>query len=502
MPSTKTELQRATHRVRTSLRRDPVRWARVCGIQLRPYQAQAALAIRDSILHRRGLTFVVVLPRQSGKNEVQRYLLAWLLYRAGGYGGSIVSVSPTFKPQTIDAMERVRLALERSPMTRGCWRPSRGFILQHRQARLQFFSGAPSANVVGATSDLLLNVDEAQDIDIAKFDKDFDPMTASTNATRVFWGTAWTSHTLLARQMRVAKLEQEQDGVQRLFFATADDVRALVPAYAAHLERVIREKGRGHPLVRTQYFCEEIDAQAGMFPEARRALMAGDSPARAPSAAPASGVHAFCIDVAGQDEARTRMDGLGNPGRDSTTLSIIEIDLATLPTLLKPTYRVVQRHAWRGESHVNVFGKLKTLAEAWRPLQIIIDATGVGEGLWSLLESAFPARVHPVKFTQQAKSELGYGFLAVIESGRFRDCAPSAEVDLQYAHCQSEILPGPQRTMRWGVPEGRRGPQGELIHDDFVIADALTAELDRLQWSAVESTLVVPGNDPIASVKR
>jgi hypothetical protein len=515
------------------LRRDPLGWAAACGIRLRPYQAAVALAIKDSIVNRRGRTFVVVLPRQSGKNEIQRHLFGWLLLRAAGRGGSIVSVSPTFKPQTINVMERMRATLDDNLATRGRWRASRGFLFRYQRASLQFFSGERSANVVGATADLLLSVDEAQDIEANKFDKDFDPMTASTNATRVFWGTVWTSQTLLARQMHIARMEQEQDGVQRLFFYTAEDVRALVPEYAAHVDRVVSEKGRQHPLVRTQYFCEEIDAQSGMFPARRRALMQSDdgrsttddaAPTRPPPNTTTEGVEnqrecwssylgevprrggggvvAFCIDVAGQDEALLRLDGMGNPGRDSTALSIIEIDLSTLPTLQAPTYRVLERHAWQGQSHVTVFGALKALAERWRPGHIVIDATGVGEGLWAMLDRHFPTRVRPVKFTQQAKSELGYGFLAIIESGRFHDCCPTAEVDLQYAHCLSEILIGPAHTMRWGVPEGRRGPSGELIHDDFVIADALTAALDRLPWAVSTRPLIVRRGDPLDEMSR
>ena len=45
---------------------------------------------------------------------------------------------------------------------------------------------------MGATASLLLEVDEAQDVAINKFDKDIDPMADSSNATRIFWGTAWT----------------------------------------------------------------------------------------------------------------------------------------------------------------------------------------------------------------------------------------------------------------------------------------------------------------------
>jgi hypothetical protein len=220
-----------------------------------------------------GLTFVVILPRQSGKNELQSHLFSWLLFRYSQFGGRIVSVSPTFKPQTTNNMDRVSRALDNCVGSRGRWHSSKGYIYSVGKASLQFFSGDPCAKVVGATADLLLSVDEAQEVDPAKFDKDFDPMTASTNATRVFWGTAWTSGTLLERQRRLALQAQQKDGFQRVFFFTAEDVRRLVPAYGLHVDRVIAERGRNHPLVRTQYFCETIDAQSGMFNPARLALI-------------------------------------------------------------------------------------------------------------------------------------------------------------------------------------------------------------------------------------
>ncbi len=184
------------NRIRFTIRRDPIGWASTCGINLRPYQRLIALAIKESILHNLGLTFVVILPRQSGKNELQSHLFAWLLFRYSQFGGRIVSVSPTFKPQTANNMDRVSRSLDACIGARGRWHSSKGYMYSLGKACLQFFSGEPHAKVVGATADLLLSVDEAQEVDPAKFDKDFDPMTASTNATRVFWGTAWTSGTL------------------------------------------------------------------------------------------------------------------------------------------------------------------------------------------------------------------------------------------------------------------------------------------------------------------
>jgi hypothetical protein len=521
-------------RMRQTIRRDPIGWASTCGINLRPYQRLIALAIKESILHNKGLTFVVVLPRQSGKNELQAHLFAWLLFRYAHVGGRIVSVSPTFKPQTTNNMDRVCRSLDASLGSRGRWHSSKGYMYLLGKACVQFFSGDTQAKVVGATADLLLSVDEAQEVDPAKFDKDFDPMTASTNATRVFWGTAWTSGTLLERQRRIALQSQQKDGLQRLFFFTADDVRRLVPAYGEHVDRVISERGRNHPLVRTQYFCETIDAQSGMFNPARLSLLFPSSVPGLPSPDPGlpspapglpssvtsrggfeppsavsaprgadAGPIAFLLDVAGMDESNTGLaasllsEGLGNPGRDSTTLTIVSIDLSTLPTLTKPTYRVLARQAWTGQNHLAVFGQVKNLAEQWSPQHIVIDATGVGEGLWAMLDRTFPTRVKPVKFTSQEKSEIGWRFLSIIETGRFIDPHPTDEVRLQYSRCISEILPGPARHLRWGVPDGSRGPDGELIHDDYILADSLTAVLDRLEWNVSTEITVSEGFNPL-----
>jgi len=207
-------------------------------------------------------------------------------------------------------------------------------------------------------------------------------------------------------------------------------------------------------------------------------------------------IYALCVDVAGQDEAMLELEGMTNPGRDSTTLSIIDIDLGSLYLLQKPTYRVVTRVDWKGTDHVTVFGAISTFTDVWNAQYIVIDATGVGEGLWAMLARKYPTRTIPVKFTATSKSEIGYGFIAAIESGRFHDCATTEEVRMQYANCHSEILIGPQKTMRWGVKDGTRNPaNGELIHDDFILADALISELDKLDWYIHSPTQIIEQAD-------
>ncbi len=471
------------------------------GIAMRPYQIEPARAIIKSIREKQGLTFVVIMSRQAGKDELITNLLAYLCAVLSGRDVEIVVANPTYKPQTIKSIMRFEKRLSTNLLTKSSWKKRSDFMRMVGQAVVSFLSGDEGANVVGATANLALFINEAQDIEPAVFDKKFAPMVASTNATRIICGTTWTSKTLLAREMQSALELEKQDGIKRVFLYNADDVRRIVPAYGKFIDGEVKKLGRQHPLIKTQYYCEEIDELTGMFNATRRALMIGDQPAQTE---PTPGhIYALTIDVGGQDEALLNLDGMGNPGRDYTTLDIIEIDLSTLQTLQAPTYRVVQRHAWQGENHINIFGKINAFAEAWNAQAIIIDATGVGEGLWAMLNKKFPTKTIAIKFTQQTKSEIGYAFLGIIETGRFRDCAPSETIAEQYQNCESEILIGPAKTMRWGVKDGTRGAGGQLIHDDFILADSMTAALDQLAWYVPAPTSIIePMFDELEEMSR
>ena len=481
------------------LLRRPERFAQAGNVLLRPYQEIAIQAVVNSVRKKRGFSFVWIFPRQSGKDEALAILVEYLLALFQKVGGEMVFFNPTFKPQTETSMRRLGSRLNSNILTRGKWKRCSGYIYQIENAFCTYMSADPSAHVVSATANRLLVVNEAQDVGTLKYDKDIDPMAASANATKVFAGTRWTGNMLLEREYRQALEDQKKDRIRRVFFFTADDVRAVVPEYGKHVEGAIARLGRQHPLVKTQYFCETIEAVAGMFPPGRQALMKGTHEARTE---PEPGkTYAFLIDVAGQDEARTSDEELlQNPGRDSTALKIVEVDLSTVGLVGKPTYRTVLRREWKGQSHVTVFGALKALVERWSPMRVAIDATGVGEGLWSLLDNAYgEARVIPVKFSAKVKSELGYGFIGLIESGRYLEYHPFPEsLRIQLDRCKSEIVPGPAKLMRWGVPDGARDQaSGEAVHDDDLITGAMCSILDRLEWYVSTPTGIVEGGNPL-----
>ncbi|MCK5428730.1 MAG: hypothetical protein KAI94_04615, partial [Anaerolineales bacterium] len=293
----------------------------ISGLNLRSYQKEVITAVTNSVIQCLGLTFVVVFPRQSGKNELQTHIETYLLFIYSELDAEMVKVSPTYKPQTLNAMRRLERVLDQNITVTGIWKKESGYIYRHRHARIFFMSGGPMANVVGATANLLLSCDEAQDVQIAKWDKDFAPMAASTNATRVFWGTMWTSKTLLARELRAARLAEEQDGIKRVFMITADDVRQEVPRYGAYVDAQVLKLGRRHPLIKSQYYSEEIDAEGGMFDARRRALMVGR---HAQQESPQPGeMYALLLDTAGEDESANDEEALElkTPGRDSTALT-------------------------------------------------------------------------------------------------------------------------------------------------------------------------------------
>src|SRR5205807_515541 len=116
-------------------------------------------------------------------------------------GGTIVKAAPTFKPQLITSKMRLERVLAHMPgkIPRAV-RSRFGYIIQLDEAAVQFLSAEESSNVVGATADLLLEIDEAQDVSEEKYLKDFRPMASTANTTAVLYGTAWSRDTMLARQ--------------------------------------------------------------------------------------------------------------------------------------------------------------------------------------------------------------------------------------------------------------------------------------------------------------
>ena len=486
-------------------------WSRlVIGRSLRAYQLEVARAIVDSVLNRRGLTLVAMMARQSGKNEISAQVEAMLLALFQRGGGSIVKCAPTFRPQIVNSMRRLLARLD-NPWTAGQGKSEQGYIVRCGKAEVLFFSAEPSAQVVGGTASILLECDEAQDVDPEKWDKDFLPMVASTNATRMMWGTAWTKDTLLARELARARAAEERDGVRRAFVVPWQVVEGEVPEYGKFVRGEMERMGAGHPLVRTQYEVREIDGGGGLFQAARCALMRG-SHARALSPVPGR-VYALLIDVAAGgenaagDTTRERIER--NPRRDATAVTVVEVDLRTVEDVLikKPTYRVVNRWWWLGVPPTQVYARVVGIAEAWSARWLVVDATGVGEGLASFLAARYGDKVLPLRFNVATKSALGWDFVGVVETGRYQDYVDDGAEDTrqfwyEVSACEFKIMGS--EVLRWGVWESPRY-DGSVArgHDDLLLSAALCSVLDRVSFVRYSpGTVVTPTRDVIDEADR
>ncbi len=467
---------------------------------LYPYQCEVANAILDSIEGRHGRIITVMMSRQSGTNQLSAVLEAYLLMSMPQ--GTIVKAAPTYTPQIITSRLRL-LSLLDTPLTRERIWTSHGYIVglapraeaallrNHVGPRVMFYSAGQESNVVGATADLLLEMDEAQDVSPEKFDRDFRPMAAVGNATTVLYGTAWSDTTLLAQQ-RAANLEQQENGGVRTHFEFDwRTLAAINPQYRVFVEHEIARLGEEHPAIQTQYLLRAISGAGYFLNSLQHALLQGSHDWE--DAPDGDGWYIAGMDVAGEERpapglALATGNQFASSKRDS---SVITIGRVSFNELNLPCIEVVHHQWWTGRSHLEQYAAALALVERWGIRSLVIDATGIGAGLASLLLYKLSAeRVTPFTFTRPAKSRLAYQLLSLVNSGRLKlYAAPNAPATI-YVECWQQLrkaryrLPAPETLDFYVDPiDG---------HDDFLVSLALLTEAAHSMTAPASSTLIRP----------
>jgi len=474
------------------------RFARhVLGKPLFPYQAAIAEAVLESVLDNHGRIFTVMMARQSGKNQLSAVIEAYLL--ACLSEGTIVKAAPTFTPQIINSRLRL-LSLLDTPFTRKRIWTNHGYIvglapqadptLLRTQAgpRVMFYSAGPESNVVGATADLLLEIDEAQDVSREKFDRDFRPMAAVKNATTILYGTAWSDDTLLAQQRAANLATEQQTGIRCHFEHDWRTLAAINPAYRTYVEQEITRLGEDHLAVQTQYFLHPISGAGHFLNALQQTLLQGTHTwEELPTA---DSYYIAAMDVAGEERPSTT--GIASNGRqskrDSTVMTIGKVHYNELQL---PCIDIVHHLWWTGMPYLEQYAATIALAEQWQLRTLVVDATGLGAALASLLANRLSEdRVLPFIFTRPSKSRLAYALLAMLNSGRLKLYAPAQAPSTTYAECWQQLrlaryrLPAPEVLDMYVEPtEG---------HDDFLISLALLTEGLSLLNAPSASTLIRP----------
>jgi len=447
---------------------DVGRFTEVAGTRpLRPYQAEVARAVVASVRGGYGDVISVMMARQMGKNQTSAALELYLLNLFAGRGGQIVKAAPTFTPQLVTSKMRLERELS-APFCAGRWRGEYGYTLRMGAARILFFSADRASNVVGATADVLLEVDEAQDVDEDKYLRDFRPMSSTANATTVLYGTAWTEDCLLER-VRRHNLEAEQRTRRRLHFEyTWERLAALSPAYRRFVAGEIARLGDDHPVIRTQYRLEAIAGLGRFLSPAQQALLCGR---HARLTAPVAGeVYVAGVDIAGEDEQASdaALRAL-RPRRDST---VVTIGRVAWDEEREPAIEVVEHYRWTGRGHKEqLAGLRRLLREVWDCRRVAVDATGVGAGIASWLAGELGPTVEQFVFTAPSKSRLGFTLLGMINTGRCRVYAGDGSEEYRALRAEAEAARYEMRAneqMTFYVPDSEG-------HDDFLMSLALCA---------------------------
>lgn len=504
------DLSTATRAAKTLLREIQHFSRLVIGMELHPYQLTPLRHIIDSILNRDGREFLLIFPRQSGKNEAVAHLLVYLLNIYQKAGGNIVYGAIG------DGLSRgIRRLEERlqNQWNDGRWEKiAQPLGRRLGRATVVFLSSHPQAYSRGETAHWLLVIDEMQDQRASHLSAVFEPMRAAYNATALYIGTVRFTHDALWQKKQQLERLETADGHHRVFMVHPDDVTAANPNYHSFLAAQIEKLGRKHPIIQSEYFLQPIDAEGGLFGRRRKMLMKG-SHARLQE--PARGrLYVATVDVAGADEGATDpIAQLDNPGRDYTVATVFEVQVGEANG--RNRYLAVDVFVDHGGQHfgeAGVAARLLAWLEHWQVAHVVVDKTGVGEGLWSWLQAEMgQTAVTGFQFTRTTKAQLGNSFLALIETGRFKYWGDDAAEVLsdgwwfwrQVETCSYEIQPGQtfEKHLKWWVPASATvdTPAGtEPVHDDRLISAALIAHFDteNISPGRAESD-VIPGRDPL-----
>ncbi len=205
------------------------------------------------------------------------------------------------------------------------------------------------------------------------------------------------------------------------------------------------------------YQCEFVDDEASVF-KFQHMERAGTERATwgdyAPGAPEPFGKREVWL---GYDPSRTR---------DNATLVVV-----APPLFPGEKFRVLEKHNWRGMNFRHQANEIERIAKQFRVTYLGIDVSGVGAGVYDLLQPVFKSTLTPINYNVESKTRLVLKMVDVVESDRIAWDQEDVEIPLAFMSVKRSTTGGGQMTFR-------ASRSSETGHADvfFAIAHAIDNE--------------------------
>jgi hypothetical protein len=231
-------------------------------------------------------------------------------------------------------------------------------------------------------------MDEAHKIDKDKFDEDFAPFTASTNAGTLLWGVGGNGLDTLQWYIDSNKEDKRED--LNLCYPAPMWMESN-PFYAAHVEGRINKLGESHMIIRTQYFLESVSA-TGKYLDAKqkRALFSGNHQREL---RPKPGAeYQMVVDIAAANEEfdpDKAKDGIEDTQTDSSVIIIYKVLPLVCSNGVFPIIHIVDLKWMTGTLLENTQQEIEDMIKHWNISKVTIDAVGVGRQIGESVKEKF-----------------------------------------------------------------------------------------------------------------
>lgn len=445
-------------------------------------------------------TEVVVNPqsRQSGKNTtsarwgVRKALKYGYLAREGKLGkirfAQSIKTAPTYRPQVAVSKRRMEAELESHPSTKGRLIKRDGYIFQIRGLNFSqaFLSAGVTANRIGETANLDVEIDESQKTNRFVWDHDISPMRGSTDAPAFFQGTVIDDQTLIASMEDYALALQAKDGKQRVFRVPWDRAAEENPRYGRFCLRERKRLGDDDPIWLTEYCLKTIAPEDIFLTIADFERIQGQR--LRTDVRSSDKVHVGAVDFcgAGEEATDTLWDQQRTKARDMTVLGVAELDWVEDvdeedgAVERSPVLQLVALAIFPGQLPEILVDEMSAFFfQRWRCALVCGDRNGVGDGPCATMEARWGSQFVGIHSTEDSVDRMGHRLMSACKTGRFRlfqeerESPELAEARKQFRHLRRWVrrnkTTGRTGKMSWGHPTHYVVHNGVLqpIHDDI-----------------------------------